>query len=39
MLVVGESAIIIANPMKSGKPGGRLQGIELPDGTIIGDKY
>ena len=39
MLVVGESATIIANPMKSRKPGGRLQGIELPDGTIIGDKY
>ena len=39
MLIVGESATIIANPMKSGEPGGRLQGIELPDGTIIGDKY
>ena len=39
MLIVGESATIIANPMKSGQPGGRLQGIELPDGTVIGDKY
>jgi hypothetical protein len=39
MLIVGESATIIANPMKSGNPGGRLQGIELPDGTVVGDKY
>lgn len=39
MLIVGESATIIANPLKSGKPGGRLQGIALADGTIVGDKY
>jgi hypothetical protein len=39
MLEVGESATIIANPMKNGNAGGRLQGIALPDGTVIGDKY
>jgi len=39
MLKVGESATIIANPMKNGNAGGRLQGIALADGTIVGDKY
>ena len=39
MLKVGETATIHANPMKSGDPGGRLQGITLPDGTVVGDKY
>ena len=39
MLKVGETATIHANPMKSGEPGGRLQGITLPDGSVVGAKY
>jgi len=38
LLKVGDRVTIHANPMKSGEPGGRLQGATLEDGTTVGEK-
>jgi len=38
MLKVGDHVTIHANPMKNGKPGGRLQGATLADGSLVGQK-
>ncbi len=38
MLKVGDHVTIHANPMKSGQPGGRLQGATLEDGTTVGEQ-
>lgn len=38
MLKAGDHVTIHANPMKNGKPGGRLQGATLTDGSVVGQK-
>ena len=38
MLKVGDHVTVHANPLKNGKPGGRLQGATLTDGSLVGHK-
>jgi hypothetical protein len=38
-IVVGQEISVLVNPLRSGKPGGLLQGMTLADGTAFGMEY